>query len=120
MGAVLAETSLLSVVFAKIKENRGIKSREMGKPRAPLPPTPAASRLRTPMKPTVTRKNSAPNLSVVAAYDDLMRNSAIFHNGAEEKFLAFVKIAKNMRRKWEHAETERQRLNIEINTMEKQ
>ena len=92
----------------------------MGKPRAPLPPTPAASRLKTPMKPTVTRKNSAPNLSVVAAYDDLMRNSAIFHNGAEEKFLAFVKIAKNMRRKWEHAETERQRLNIEINTMEKQ
>ena len=94
----------------------------MGKPRAPLPPTPsAASRLKTPMKPpTVTRKNSAPNLSLVAAYDDLMRNSAVFHNGAEEKFLTFVKIAKDMRRKWEHAETERQRLNIEINTMEKQ
>jgi len=93
----------------------------MGKPRAPLPPTPAAaSRLKTPMKPTVARKNSAPNLSLVAAYDDLMRNSSVFHNGAEEKFLTFVKIAKDMRRKWEHAETERQRLNIEINTMEKQ
>ena len=86
---------------------------------APQPPTPSASRFRTPMKAT-SRNNSNSNLSLVAAYDDLMRNSAVFHDGAEKQFLMFVKNAKDWRKKWHYAESERQRLSILLNEKEKE
>lgn len=57
---------------------------------------------------------------MVAAFDDLMRNSAVFHEGAEQQFLLFVKNTKEWRKKWQHAEAERQRMQHLLNEREKE
>jgi hypothetical protein len=84
---------------------------------APAPPTPA-SRLKTPMKPPAKKVIS--ELSIVTAFDDLMRNSDVFKDGAEQQFLLFVKNAKDWRKKWSYAETERHRLSVALNDREKE
>lgn len=81
------------------------------------PPPPLTPKLKTPMK--MTRKDSG-NLSLVAAFDDLMRNSSVFHEGAEKQFLIFVKNAKDWQNKWRVAENERQRLKMLLNEREKE
>ena len=86
---------------------------------APQPPLTPATKLKTPMKAT-SRKDSGSNLSLVASFDDLMRNSAVFHDGAEKQFLVFVKNAIDWKKKWQYAESERQRLSIVLNDREKE
>lgn len=87
---------------------------------APPPPTTPSSKLRTPLK-SMSRKNSGgSNLSLVAAFDDLMRNSAVFHSGAEKEFLILVKSAKEWQNKWRDAEGERQRLKMLLKEREKE
>ena len=84
---------------------------------APAPPTPT---FKTPMK-VPKKKNSASDLSMVAAFDDLMRNGSIFQDGiAERQFLVFVKHAGEWQKRWQRAEAERQRLNMLLNDREKE
>lgn len=83
---------------------------------APAPPTPT---FKTPMK-VPKKKSSTSDLSMVAAFDDLMRNGSIFHNGAEKQFLVFVKNAGEWQKRWQRAEAERQRLNMLLNEREKE
>jgi len=52
--------------------------------------------------------------SVVSAYDDLIRNTTVLTAGCEEKFLRFVDASEVSRQKWEQAELECQRLNLEL------
>jgi len=59
------------------------------------------------------KSTSAP-LSVVAAFDDLMRNSSVLRAGSEDQFLKFVQNSEVSRQRWEHAELECQRLSIEL------
>ena len=88
---------------------------------APPPPTTPSSKLRTPMKNQMSRKNSGPsNLSLVAAFDDLMRNSAVFQDGAESQLLVLVKCTREMQNKWRDAESERQRLKLLLGEREKE
>eukprot|EP00090_Calanus_glacialis_P024020 TRINITY_DN37296_c0_g1_i1.p1 TRINITY_DN37296_c0_g1~~TRINITY_DN37296_c0_g1_i1.p1 ORF type:complete len:396 (+),score=168.31 TRINITY_DN37296_c0_g1_i1:117-1304(+) len=61
-----------------------------------------------------TSKETENQLSVVAAYDDLVRNSAILSEGSEKEFLKFVVNSEVSRQRWEHAELECQRLSIEL------
>lgn len=61
-----------------------------------------------------TSKEAENQLSVVAAYDDLVRNSAILSEGSEKEFLKFVVNSEVSRQRWEHAELECQRLSIEL------
>ena len=83
---------------------------------APAPPTPT---FKTPMK-VPKKKSSTSDLSMVAAFDDLMRNGSIFHDGAEKQFLVFVKNAGEWQKRWQRAEAERQRLNMLLNEREKE
>ena len=84
---------------------------------APAPPTPT---FKTPMK-VPKKKSSTSELSMVAAFDDLMRNGSIFHDGgAEKQFLVFVKHAGEWQKRWQRAEAERQRLNLLLNEREKE
>jgi len=64
-------------------------------------------------KQTTAKENTTP-LSVVAAFDDLVRNSSVLAPGSEEKFLQFVVNTGVSRQRWEHAELECQRLRIEL------
>ena len=78
----------------------------------PAPPPPGTPKLRTPMKAKSSR-SSKENLSLVAEFDDLMRNAVVFHDGkAEQKFLLYVKKTKEWKRRYQHSERERQRLDI--------
>ena len=54
------------------------------------------------------------HLSVVAAFDDLVRNSAVLTEGAEDEFLKLVVNSEGSRQRWENAELECQRLSIEL------
>ncbi|CAB4061526.1 RACGAP1 [Lepeophtheirus salmonis] len=73
----------------------------------PAPATPSCKRLR--------KDNSSPVLSIVAAFDDLVRDSKVLSEGsAEEEFLEFVKNAEEWRGRWAHAEVECQRLQTEM------
>ena len=74
---------------------------------------------RTPIK--TPRKKLFPHLlSVPASFDELMKNSSVLQSGAEEQFLEFVKSAKEWRKKWFYAESERKRLNILLIEREKE
>ncbi len=64
------------------------------------------------MKASSSKRNSKSDLSLVAAFDDLMRNGSIFYDGAEKEFLQFVNLARDWRKKWQYAESERTRLSI--------
>jgi len=59
-------------------------------------------------------KENTTNLSVVAAFDDLVRNSSVLTSGSEDEFLKFVVNSEVSRQRWEHAELECQRLSIEL------
>jgi len=52
--------------------------------------------------------------SVVAIFDELVRNAAILTEGSEEEFLTYAKNSEVSRQRWEHAELECQRLSIEL------
>jgi len=53
-------------------------------------------------------------ISVLASYDDLIRNNKVLTAGSEEKFLEYVVSSEISRRRWEHAELECLRLSIEL------
>ncbi|XP_040565166.1 rac GTPase-activating protein 1-like [Lepeophtheirus salmonis] len=79
----------------------------------PAPATPSCKRLR--------KDNSSPVLSIVAAFDDLVRDSKVLSEGsAEEEFLEFVKNAEEWRGRWAHAEVECQRLQTEMSKIMKE
>lgn len=59
-------------------------------------------------------KEDEKHLSVVAAFDDLVRNSAVLTEGSEDEFLKFVVNSEVSRQRWENAELECQRLSIEL------
>ncbi len=88
---------------------------------APAPPTPARG-MKTPMKASVSKKNSRTesDLSLVAMFDDLMRNGSIFYDGAEKEFLQFVNLVRDWRKKWQYAETERSRLSVVLADKDKE
>ena len=48
------------------------------------------------------------NLSVVAAFDDLVRNSSVLTSGSEGEFLQFIN-SEVSRQRWEYAEFECQK-----------
>jgi len=54
------------------------------------------------------------DFSLTAAFDELTRNSAILSRGIEKEFLRFVENCGDCRLRWENAELECQRLNIEL------
>jgi len=54
------------------------------------------------------------SLSVLAAFDDLVRNTSVLTDGSEAEFLNFVGNSEVSRQRWEHAELECQRLSIEL------
>jgi len=54
------------------------------------------------------------SLSVLAAFDDLVRNTSVLTDGSEAEFLTFVENSEVSRQRWEHAELECQRLSIEL------
>jgi len=54
------------------------------------------------------------SLSILAVYDDLVRNGAILTDGSEPEFLTYVGNSEVSRQRWEHAELECQRLSIEL------
>ena len=79
---------------------------------APPPPPPPTRRL---------KKKLGSSLSVLACFDDLVRNGAILTDGsAETEFLKFVKGAEDWRRRWALAEVECQRLQVELNNSVKE
>eukprot|EP00092_Neocalanus_flemingeri_P040279 GFUD01043873.1.p1 GENE.GFUD01043873.1~~GFUD01043873.1.p1 ORF type:complete len:352 (+),score=99.33 GFUD01043873.1:146-1201(+) len=61
----------------------------------------------------MAKKDETP-LSIVAAFDDLVRNTTVLTAGSEDEFLKFVVNSEVSRQRWEHAELECQRLNIEL------
>jgi len=61
----------------------------------------------------MSKENPTP-LSMVAAFDDLMRNASILSAGSEDKFVKYVKNSEVSRQRWENAELECQRLSIEL------
>jgi len=58
--------------------------------------------------------NEEMEISVLATYDDLIRNNKVLTAGSEEKFLEYVVSSEISRRRWEHAELECLRLSIEL------
>ena len=85
---------------------------------APAPPTPAARRNLYGTAKTPGSSNIGKDLSLVAAFDDLVRNGAVLHAGAEKQFLKFVQNAQEWRKRWQYAEMERMRLNVIVNEKE--
>eukprot|EP00092_Neocalanus_flemingeri_P007044 GFUD01007608.1.p1 GENE.GFUD01007608.1~~GFUD01007608.1.p1 ORF type:complete len:350 (+),score=102.08 GFUD01007608.1:133-1182(+) len=61
----------------------------------------------------MAKKDETP-LSIVVAFDDLVRNSNVLTAGSEDEFLKFVVNSEVSRQRWEHAELECQRLSIEL------
>lgn len=69
--------------------------------------------------PRALRGASTAELSLVAAFDDLSRNSRVLQDGSTEKeFLRFVKLCQDWKKRWIHAETERQRLSTLVKEKE--
>jgi len=56
-------------------------------------------------KHTMAVKENTTNLSVVAAFDDLVRNSSVLASGSEGEFLQFIN-SEVSRQRWEYAEFE--------------
>jgi len=54
------------------------------------------------------------SLSILAVYDEMVRNGAILAEGSEAEFLSYVENSEVSRQRWEHAELECQRLSIEL------
>lgn len=54
------------------------------------------------------------SLSVLAAFDELVRNTSVLTDGSEAEFLTYVGNSEVSRQRWEHAELECQRLSIEL------
>jgi len=54
------------------------------------------------------------SLSILAVYDEMVRNGAILAEGSEVEFLSYVENSEVSRQRWEHAELECQRLSIEL------
>eukprot|EP00096_Caligus_rogercresseyi_P001078 TRINITY_DN1168_c0_g1_i1.p1 TRINITY_DN1168_c0_g1~~TRINITY_DN1168_c0_g1_i1.p1 ORF type:complete len:628 (+),score=236.25 TRINITY_DN1168_c0_g1_i1:58-1941(+) len=77
--------------------------------------------LKGPAPPTPKRMRKDPHLSLVASFDELVREGKILSEGsAEEEFLHFVMEAKEWRRRWGHAEVELSRLRSELNALLKE
>jgi len=60
------------------------------------------------------------NLSLVAMFDQIIRNSQILQQQSDDPFLRFVRNAGQNRKRWEHAELECQRLVIELTKADKE
>jgi len=54
------------------------------------------------------------SISILAVYDEMVRNGAILAEGSEAEFLSYVENSEVSRQRWEHAELECQRLSIEL------
>jgi len=61
-----------------------------------------------------TMETSKEEFSLLSAFDELTRNTAVLSRGIEQQFLQFVENCGNCRQRWENAELECQRLNIEL------
>eukprot|EP00092_Neocalanus_flemingeri_P028229 GFUD01030655.1.p1 GENE.GFUD01030655.1~~GFUD01030655.1.p1 ORF type:complete len:352 (+),score=107.66 GFUD01030655.1:96-1151(+) len=61
----------------------------------------------------MAKKDETP-LSIVAAFDDIVRNSTVLTAGSEDEFLKFVVNNEVSRQRWEHAELECQKLSLEL------
>jgi len=54
-------------------------------------------------------------MTLVDMFDDLVRNSKVLQDSCEEQFIRYLQSSELNRKRWENAEVECQRLNIEMN-----
>lgn len=57
-------------------------------------------------------------LSLIAAYDDLMRCGSVFHSGAEREFWSVTGKIKELRQRWLAAENDRRQMAISLKERE--
>ena len=79
-----------------------------------LPPTPASRSSRRPAPPAPPRPgrgNAVHELSLVAAFDDLVRGGNVLaQGGCEKEFLGLIRRVQAWRKNWMHSEKERAKL----------
>jgi len=88
----------------------------MSRIKAMAPPPPVGGKSKA-----ISSNSSSESLSLVLMFDDLVRNEKVLNDGAtEEKFLQFAVNQEFCRKRWEAAELEAQRMQIELQESEQE